>query len=185
MSRIGKQPVAVPSGVKVNIDPASRTINIEGAKGKLSFSWQPQVLVTWDESEKQIVCTISEQDMLSRQARAYWGTTRAMIRNMIEGVTAGYMKKLEVVGVGWNAQAMGKTLKLNVGFANNIELSPPMGVEFKVEGPTITITGPNKQAVGQFAAQIRSKRKPEPYNGKGVKYSGEVIQRKQGKVFGT
>jgi large subunit ribosomal protein L6 len=80
---------------------------------------------------------------------------------------------------------MGKTLKLNVGYANNIELSPPMGVEFKVEGPTITITGPSKQAVGQFAAQIRSKRKPEPYNGKGVKYSGEVIQRKQGKVFGT
>lgn len=185
MSRIGKQPIPVPGNVKVNVNGGARTVQVEGPKGKLSFTWQSPVNVKWDESEKQIVCSISDQDMQSRQARAFWGTTRSCIDNMIKGVAEGYTQKLEVVGVGWNAQMQGRNLRLNVGYANAIDLTPPMGVEFKVDGPTITVTGPDKQAVGQFAAQIRSKRKPEPYNGKGVKYSAEVIQRKQGKVFGA
>lgn len=185
MSRIGKKPITVPGNVKVNLNAGARTVQVEGPKGKLSFTYPAPVEVKWDESEKQVVCSITEQDMLNRQYRAHWGTTRSSIENMIKGVAEGYTQRLEVVGVGWNAQAAGRNLKLNVGYANTIELTPPMGVEFKIEGPTITISGPDKQAVGQFAAQIRSKRKPEPYNGKGVKYSNEVIQRKQGKVFGA
>jgi large subunit ribosomal protein L6 len=110
---------------------------------------------------------------------------RSRIENLIHGVSKGYEKKLEVIGVGWNAQPQGATLRLNVGYCHPVDLKPPAGVEFGVEGQTITISGPDKQAVGQFAADIRSKRPPEPYNGKGIKYTDEVIQRKQGKVFGS
>jgi large subunit ribosomal protein L6 len=119
------------------------------------------------------------------QYRAYWGTVRSRIENLILGVTEGFTRRLEVVGVGWNAQAQGNALRLNVGYCLPVDLTPPDGVEFAIKGPMITITGPDKQAVGQFAAEIRSKRPPEPYNGKGIKYVGEQIIRKQGKVFGT
>ncbi len=185
MSRIGKKPVLVPSGVKVAINPAAHTINVEGPKGKLSYTWRPEVAVAWNEKENRIVCSISEAQMKSGECRAYWGTTRARIEQLMEGVTKGYEKKLEVVGVGWNAQAQGRTLKLNVGYCNPIELTAPMSVQFKVEGAIITINGPDCQAVGEFAAQCRSKRPPEPYNGKGVKYVGETIIRKEGKAFGA
>jgi large subunit ribosomal protein L6 len=123
--------------------------------------------------------------MNDRQMRAYWGTTRARIAVCIEGVSNGFQKKLEVVGVGWNAKVQGPALQLNVGYCDPINLTPPRGVEFKVEGAIITISGPDKQAVGQFAAQLRSRRKPEPYNGKGIRYLGETITKKQGKVFGA
>jgi large subunit ribosomal protein L6 len=104
---------------------------------------------------------------------------------MIEGVTKGYSKKLEVVGVGWNAKPAGKNLQLNVGYADPVTMSPPPGVQFVIEGNAVTVSGPSAELVGQFAAEIRSKRPPEPYNGKGIKYAEEVIQRKQGKVFGA
>lgn len=185
MSRIGKKPIQVPSGVKVNLDPGTRTITIEGSKGKLSYVWRPEVSVAWDEDEKQIVCSIPESRMTDRQMRAYWGTVRARIDNMIKGTTEGFTKKLEIIGVGWNAQAQGKMLRLNVGYCHPVDLTPPESVQFNVEGPTVTITGPDKQAVGQFAAVVRSKRPPEPYNGKGIKYADETIIRKQGKVFGA
>jgi large subunit ribosomal protein L6 len=185
MSRIGKQPVPVPSGVKVAINPSTRTINIEGPKGKLSYVWRPEVAVAWNEKESRVLCSISEASMKSGEVRAYWGTTRARIAQMIEGVVKGYQKQLEVVGVGWNAQAQGQSLKLNVGYCNPVELKAPMGVQFKVEGPIVTVTGPDSQAVGQFAAEIRASRPPEPYNGKGVKYVGETIIRKEGKAFGA
>ena len=185
MSRIGKQPVTVPSGVKVNLDPKTRTIHIEGPKGKLSFSWKPEVKVAWNQSENRIVCTIDESDLENKTARALWGTTRANIQSMIEGVTKGYSKKLEVIGVGWNAKPAGKNLQLNVGYADPVTMSPPPGVQFVIEGNAVTVSGPSAELVGQFAAEIRSKRPPEPYNGKGIKYAEEVIQRKQGKVFGA
>lgn len=186
MSRIGKKPINVPSGVKVALDTKTRTINIDGPKGKLSYVYRPEVTVTWDEGEKAIVCSIPEQQMSIRQMRAYWGTVRARIQNMITGVSQGYSKKLEIIGVGWNAKPLGtKGIQLNVGYCHPVEMPAPAGVEFAIEGNAITVSGADKQAVGQYAAEIRSKRPPEPYNGKGIKYADEIIIRKQGKVFGA
>lgn len=185
MSRIGKQPVSVPDNVKVNLDPSTRTITVDGPKGKLSYVWRPEVTVTWDEDEKQIVCSVPENQMNVRKIRAFWGTVRSRIENLIKGTTDGFEKKLEIIGVGWNAQPQGKTLRLNIGYCHPVDLTPPDTVEFGVEGQFITVKGPDKQAVGQFAADIRSKRPPEPYNGKGIKYTDEIIIRKQGKVFGA
>lgn len=185
MSRIGKKSISVPSGVKVNLDAAKRTINVEGPKGKMSFTYRPEVTVAWDEGENAITCTIPASRMSFRQDRAYWGTTRSRIQNLVTGVTEGYSKKLEVVGVGWNAKPLGKQIQLNIGYCHPVDMTPPASVEFTIEGPIVTISGPDKQAVGQFAADIRSKRPPEPYNGKGIKYIGEIITRKQGKAFGS
>lgn len=187
MSRIGKQPISVPSGVKISLDPSSSSISVEGPKGKLTYDYRPEVSVTWDESESQVVCSITEEQMGDRQMRAFWGTVRSRIQNMITGATEGYTRRLEIKGVGWNAQAQGQNIRLNIGYCHPIDLTPPPGVEFKIEGNNnqIVITGADKQAVGQFAAVIRSKREPEPYNGKGIMYQGEQIIRKQGKVFGS
>ena len=185
MSRIGKKPITVPSGVKVTLDPKARTIRVEGPKGKLSYTYRPEVAVAWDESEHRIICSIPPEQMRVGQMRAYWGTTRARIENMIVGVTQGFTKKLEVVGVGWGAKAMGKLIELNVGHCHPIRVPVPEGIEVGVEGQIVTISGADRQVVGQLAAQVRSARPPEPYNGKGIKYLDEVIIRKQGKVFGS
>ena len=185
MSRIGKKSIAVPSGVKIALDPKTRTIKVEGPKGKLSYVYRPEVTVNWDEGEKSITCSIPEAKASIRQMRAFWGTVRSRIQNMVTGTTEGYEKKLEVIGVGWNAKAQGKSLQLNIGFCHPVNMPAPEGVQFAVEGAVITVAGADKQAVGQFAAEIRSKRPPEPYNGKGIKYVDELIIRKQGKVFGA
>ncbi|MHC5003851.1 MAG: 50S ribosomal protein L6, partial [Planctomycetota bacterium] len=147
MSRIGKKPIDVPSSVKVSLDPKSRTVQVEGPKGKLSFVHRPEVTVTWDEGEKRIVCSIPEEKMSVGQMRAYWGTTRSRIQNMIIGVTEGFAKKLQIIGVGWNAKPQGTSLQLNVGYCLPVDMSPPTGVEFVIEGNTITISGPDKVAV--------------------------------------
>ena len=185
MSRIGKKPISVPPGVRVTIDPQSRTVAVEGPRGKLSMTHRPEVSVAWEEGENRIVCSISPVQMKLGQMRAYWGLTRALIANMITGVTDGYSKRLEIVGVGWGAQAMARTLRLNVGFSHPVDLPMPPRIDVVVEKNIITVSGPDKQAVGQFAARLRAVRPPEPYNGKGVKYVDEVIIRKQGKVFGA
>lgn len=185
MSRVGKQPITVPSGVKVSIDPKSRKVSVEGPKGKLSMTHRPEVNVNWDEGENRITCSIPADQLKIRQIRAYWGLTRALIASMIKGVAEGYTKKLEIIGVGWNAKAMGKVIQLNIGFCHPVDIPVPESVELVVEKTNITISGPDKQVVGQFAALIRSKRPPEPYNGKGIKYIDEIIIRKQGKVFGA
>lgn len=183
MSRIGKKPVAVPSNVKVSLN--GRKVHVEGPKGKLEWEHRPEVSVKWEESEKSLIVSVDHSRLDERLIRALWGTTRAILRNMVEGVTKGYEKKLEVVGVGWTAAPAGKDLKLNVGFANPVLVPIPAGLNVTVEKQIITVTGADRQAVGQFAAKVRSKRPPEPYNGKGVKYVDEVIQRKQGKQFGS
>lgn len=183
MSRIGKKPVSVPSNVKVSLN--GRKVHIEGPKGKLEWEHRPEVSVKWEESEKSLVVSVDPSRLDERLVRALWGTTRAILRNMVEGVTKGYEKKLEVVGVGWTAALAGKDLKLNVGFANPVLVAIPAGLNVAVEKQFVTVTGPDRQVVGQFAAKVRSKRPPEPYNGKGVKYADEVIQRKQGKQFGS
>jgi large subunit ribosomal protein L6 len=184
MSRIGKKAVPVPAGVKVALK--DRTINIEGPKGKLNLTWREEVVVKWTESEKAINVSLAEGlTTENKEANAYWGSTRAHIRNMIEGVTKGYEKNLEVVGVGWTASLAGKNLKLVVGYANPIMLAVPTGVTVTVDKQLVKVVGADKQAVGHFAASMRAVRKPEPYNGKGIKYVEEVIKRKQGKQFGA
>ncbi len=185
MSRVGQKPVSVPAGVRVSIDPAYRRVAVEGPKGKLSMTHRPEVTVTWEQGEKCITCAIDAAQMKVGQTRAYWGLTRALIANMIVGVTKGYAKRLEIVGVGWGAKEIGRNLQLAVGFCHPVSVAIPAGVEVKLEQNMITVSGADKQAVGQFAARVRASRPPEPYNGKGIKYLNEIIIRKQGKVFGA
>jgi len=189
MSRIGKKPVPVPAGVKVAVK--DRTVNVEGPKGKLSMPLRPEVDVAFVEADKEVTVNLAKgYTVEDRMARAMWGTTRAHIRNMVEGVSKGYERNLQVVGTGWSATLSGKQLKLVLGYANPITLTVPDGVTVavdKAQGDTtpVKISGVSRDAVGQFASKIRLQRPPEPYNGKGVKYLEEVIQRKQGKQFGA
>ena len=177
MSRIGKQPVVVPAGVKVNI--ANGLVRVEGPKGKLEQAIHPNMKVASD--GKQLTVTRPNDE---RQNRALHGLTRALINNMVVGVTKGYEKKLKVEGVGFQAAMKGKAVELTVGFANRIVHTPPDGVTVAVPDPTtIVVSGADKQKVGQFAAEVRASRKPEPYKGKGIRYENETVRRKEGKSF--
>ncbi|MDG3007201.1 50S ribosomal protein L6 [Paludisphaera mucosa] len=182
MSRIGRKPVVVPANVKVAI--ADSTIQVEGPKGKLSYAHRPEVGVTFDEAKKEVLVVRRDDERLSR---ALHGLTRSLVANMVEGVATGYTKKLEIVGVGYQAQLKkANTVALQVGYANQIVLEAPAGVSVAVPDAThITVTGADKQAVGQFAAEIRRVRPPEPYKGKGIRYEGEAVRRKAGKAFGS
>jgi large subunit ribosomal protein L6 len=182
MSRIGRKPVPVPAGVKVSV--ADSTISVEGPKGKLSWSFRSEIGVRYDESAKQVLVERPDDE---RQNRALHGLTRSLIANMVQGVTTGYAKKLEIVGVGYQAQLKkANTVALQVGYANQVVLEAPPGVSVVVADPThITISGADKQAVGQFAAEVRMVRPPEPYKGKGIRYEGETVRRKAGKAFGA
>ncbi|MEO0512118.1 MAG: 50S ribosomal protein L6 [Planctomycetota bacterium] len=180
MSRVGIKPIEVAKGAKISV--ADRKVTVEGPKGTLSFEHRPEVSVAMGEGDKTVVVSVAEgYNAGDRQTRAYWGTTRALVANMIKGVTEGYKKSLEIVGVGWTAAVQGQNLKLVVGYANAIMMPIPPGLNVTVEKQIVSIEGPDKQAVGQFAAAARAKRKPEPYNGKGIKYTDEVIRRKEGK----
>ena len=183
MSRIARKPVMIPAGVKVAVNQASRTVNFEGPKGKLSMTYRPEVGVKLEGAIVEVTMDPAIVELGSN--RAFWGTTRALIATAVEGVLKGYEKKLEIVGVGWGAKVQGKKLVLTVGFANTLDVAIPEGVKVEVVQMMITVSGPDKQAVGEFASKCRAKRKPEPYNGKGIKYTTEVIQRKQGKAFGS
>ncbi len=177
MSRLGKKPVSIPSGVKINV--SGKTISVEGPKGKLSYTAQPQIEVKVDGNEVHVLRSGDE-----RQSKAFHGLTRSLIQNMVLGVSQGYRKALDVQGVGYNATLKGRKIELAVGFANKITKNIPEGVDVKVEGAKIEITGIDKQKVGQFAAEVRSVRKPEPYKGKGIRYEGEVVKLKPGKAVG-
>lgn len=185
MSRIGKKPITVPTGVTVSIDPSGRTIGIEGSKGRLSIIHRPEVVVEWREDEKSIECRLADGVEADGSGKAYWGLTRSLVSNMVEGVTSGFTRKLEIVGVGYGAKVNGRKINLKLGFANEIVFDIPEGVECEVERAIVTISGIDKQKVGELAAKIRNSRKPEPYNGKGVRYFGEEVRRKQGKAFGA
>jgi large subunit ribosomal protein L6 len=179
MSRIGNKPVAVPSGVKVRV--ADKTIHVGGPKGELQWSAHPDMMVEFDESAAEIrVRRPSDVGF----HRALHGLTRSLIANMVEGVSQGFEKRLEIVGVGYNARVQGADLVLNMGFSHPVTMSPPEGVTVEAPAPTqIVIKGVDKQVVGQFAAEIRKVRKPEPYKGKGIRYEGEQVRRKAGKSF--
>ena len=168
MSRIGKKPVTVPAGVKIAVE--DNTVSVEGPKGKLSWQHRPEVEVRFDEEAKQLVVSARDDDRLSR---AYHGLTRSLINNMVVGVTEGYEKRLEIVGVGYVSAVQGDTLQLRVGFANEIHKKIPTGLD---------VSCPDTQLVGQFAAEVRAVRKPEPYKGKGIRYQGEHVKIKPGKA---
>ncbi len=178
MSRIGKKPVSVPEKVKVNV--ANRVVTIESGSNKLSFTHRPEVTVKHDAAAKAIIVERKDDE---RQSKALHGLTRAVINNMVAGVTKGFVKELELVGVGWSMKMQGAKIVLNVGYADPKEVAVPPGVKVEIAGQIIKVSGPDRQKVGQVAAEIRSQRPPEPYNGKGIKYVGENIIRKQGKQF--
>ena len=178
MSRIGKKPVEILAGVTVSV--AGSTINVEGPEGKLSFEHRPEVTVKVNSDDNTVqVDRVNEE----RESRAFHGLTRALINNMIIGVKEGYEKRLEIVGVGYNGQIQGDTLKLRVGYANELQKKIPAGLDVSWPDNThIVVKGPDKQKVGQFAAEVRALRKPEPYKGKGIRYQGEHVKIKAGKA---
>lgn len=177
MSRIGKKPVPVIDGVKVTV--SGQNVNVEGPAGKLSLQVRNELTVSMDETGKNVVVLRKSEDRFSR---AYHGLTRSLINNMIIGVKSGYEKKLEIVGVGYQCSLQKDVLSLRVGYANEIKKKVPAGLKVTCPDNThVVIQGCDKQLVGQFAAEVRSARKPEPYKGKGVRYQGEQVKIKPGK----
>lgn len=179
MSRLGKKPVPVPANVKVSV--ADRRVEVEGPLGKLEWEFPPQVGVAHDQDSKWLVVTRSGDN---RVAKAMHGLTRALLQNMVVGVTQGYEKKLEIVGVGYIAAVQKGVLQLRVGLANELQVPIPEGLAVTCpDQQHVLVKGIDKQKVTQFAAHVRSLRKPEPYKGKGIRYDGEAVRRKQGKVM--
>jgi large subunit ribosomal protein L6 len=176
MSRVGKKPIVIPEGVTAQISGVN--VSIKGPKGSITIEMHPKVSAALNGQE----ITVSVKRENDKRERALWGLTRALINNMVVGVTSGFTKVLEITGVGYKAQITGKKLVLSLGYSHPVEMEVPEGLETKVERNTITITGIDRQKVGQFAAVIREQRPPEPYKGKGIRYSDEVIRRKAGKV---
>jgi large subunit ribosomal protein L6 len=175
MSRVGKKPVVVPSGVTATIE--GQNVRVKGSKGELAFLVPPEVNVAMGEGG----VTVDPRDQ-SKDARSKWGMSRAQIANILEGVSKGFEKRLEINGVGYRAAVTGKVLKLALGYSHDIDYEIPAGITIVTPRPTeIVVTGIDKQKVGQTAAEIREYRGPEPYKGKGVKYAGEFIFRKEGK----
>lgn len=179
MSKIGKKLIEIPSGVTVVIE--SDLVKVKGPKGELQFEIPRELKVIMEDSRLSVVPVVN-----SKKTPALWGTIRAVIANMISGVTNGFEKKLEIEGVGFKAQLEGDDLILNLGFSHPVIFKPPKGININVEKNTITISGISLELVGQTAANIRALKKPEPYKGKGIHYVGEIIRRKAGKkVAGT
>ena len=175
MSRIGKKPVAVPAGVTAKVD--GQAVAVKGSKGELSFVVPEDVVVTFEDNAIKV-----DPRTETKRARAMWGMSRSMIANLITGVTDGFTKRLEITGVGYKAAVVGKNLQLSLGYSHDVNYAIPAGVTIVTPKPTeISITGSDKRQVGQVAAEIRAYRGPEPYKGKGVRYSDEFIFRKEGK----
>ncbi|MBI5621866.1 50S ribosomal protein L6 [Candidatus Falkowbacteria bacterium] len=176
MSRIGKQPIVIPAGVTVQLTEGQVTVT--GPKGQLHCEVHPDVLLHLQDNQ----LTVSVKNPEDKTDRSLWGLFRKLIANMVEGVTTGFQKKLEINGVGYRAALQGATLVLNLGYSHPVTFALPEGISAVVEGNTITVSGADRQLVGQVAADIRKQRKPEPYKGKGIKYVDEVIRRKAGKA---
>jgi len=175
MSRIGKKAVAIPSGVTVTLD--GQTVTVKGPKGQLAWTVAEEIEIKQDGGE----LTLSKRADTTR-AQAMWGLSRTLVANMVQGVTQGYERTLELVGVGYRAAMKGSNLSMQLGFSHDVDIKPPEGVAFAVPKQTeIRISGIDKQVVGEIAAQIRRIRPPEPYKGKGVRYAGEQVRRKEGK----
>jgi large subunit ribosomal protein L6 len=176
MSRIGRLPVPVPSGVDVTID--GRRVTVKGPKGTLSRELHPDISI--NREDDTLLITRPTEQKVHKQLH---GLTRTLVNNMVTGVTTGYRKGLEITGVGYRASLVGRKLQLNLGYSHPVEIEPPEGITFEIESPTrLAVTGIDKELVGEIAARVRSTRKPEPYKGKGVRYAGEYIRRKAGKA---
>jgi large subunit ribosomal protein L6 len=176
MSRVGRLPITIPSGVDVDI--AGTRIKVKGPRGTLERDLTPVLSIVTEDGQLRVVRP--NEDKRSRELH---GLTRTLIHNMVVGVTEGYTRNLEIQGVGYRAQLVGKKLQLNLGYSHPIEIDPPDGISFQVETPTkVAVTGIDKELVGRIAAQVRGTRKPEPYKGKGVRYAGEIVRRKAGKA---
>jgi large subunit ribosomal protein L6 len=182
MSRIGRQAVVYPTGVKVRV--ADGKVFVEGPKGKLDMTYHTAMTVEHDEAKRTLSVKRPDDERLNRSLH---GLTRSLINNMVEGVTKGYEKRLKIEGIGYMARLdTKKAVVLTVGYANAIEMAPPAGVTVEVpDQTTVVIKGADKQKVGQFAAEVRSARKPEPYKGKGIRYENEQVRRKEGKSFAS
>lgn len=174
MSRIGKQPIEVPAGTEIKID--RNLLTAKGPRGQLSQFFAPEINVELKGNNLQIMPVKN-----AKNTSALWGLTRALIFNIIKGVNEGFEKKLEIQGIGYRVALQGNKLVLNIGFSHPVEIEAPSGIEFKIDKNIIIVSGADKQLVGQTAANIRNKRKPEPYKGKGIRYLGEIVRRKAGK----
>jgi large subunit ribosomal protein L6 len=176
MSRVGRLPIPIPAGV--DVDVSGTHVVVKGPKGTLERDISPQLDLVREDGMLRV-----ERPSDERSARELHGLTRTLVNNMVVGVTEGYRRGLEIQGVGYRAQLVGKKLQLNLGYSHPIEIEPPEGISFEVENPTrVAVLGIDKELVGRIAAQVRSTRKPEPYKGKGVRYAGEVVRRKAGKA---
>ena len=189
MSRIGQKPIAIPKGVTVSI--ADRTVSVEGPKGKLSFEHRPEITVELDEGAQEIRVARQDDERLSKSLH---GLTRSLVANMVQGCSEGYTKALEVYGVGYGVAVQGNSVSLTVGYSHPVQMEIPAGVTVDVQTPQargdsdpakFSISGADKQAVGELAARLRKSRPPEPYKGKGVRYAGEQVRRKVGKAFAS
>ncbi len=181
MSKIGKKPIKIPMGITVSFDENKNKVSVKGSKGELSLEADFNVQV--EIKDNQIILSVKKE---TKKSSALWGLHRSLIANMVLGVEKGYEKQLELHGVGHKATQTGKNITLNLGFSHPVIFEAPEGIELKTEKNVITISGIDKQLVGQVAADIRSKKKPEPYKGKGIRYVGEQVRRKVGKkVAGT
>jgi large subunit ribosomal protein L6 len=177
MSRIGVKPIPVPAAVKVNVE-SGNAVSVKGPKGELSATFAPMLSISQD---GEILTVVRPND--DREVKALHGLTRSLLNNMVVGVTTGFTKVLEIQGVGYRAAMEGKTLVLNVGYSHPVKLTPPDGITFAVEGTNrVSVSGIDKQVVGEEAARIRGTRPPEPYKGKGIRYQGEYVRRKAGKT---
>lgn len=176
MSRVGKYPVVIPEGVNASVN--GNVVNVKGKLGELSFTFDDSH-VSVEVKEGKIVVTPHSE---SRTARTLWGTTRAQINSLVKGVSAGYSKSIELIGVGYKARMDGKNIVMSLGFSHDVPFKAPKGITFACESPTVVkISGVDKQLVGQVAAEIRKYRKPEPYKGKGIRIDNEYVRRKEGK----
>jgi len=178
MSRIGKQPIPIPEKVEVKID--GDIVIAKGPKGELKRQL-PKGIGAKIQDQNIIISPDSKKDETDKKMMALWGLSRALVFNLVKGVKEGYEKKLEIEGIGFRASIQGNKLVLNLGFSHPVEIEAPQGIEFKVEKNMIAVSGIDKELVGQVAADIRSRRKPEPYKGKGIRYQGEIVKIKAGK----
>lgn len=179
MSRIGKKAILIPEGVHVQIE--NSTITVKGPKGELSRTMRPEIELQMKEGKIFVSPKRGLDSKTMKKTPAFWGLTAALVRNMIEGVGKGFEKKLELVGIGYRASLEGDDLILSVGFTHPVKIARPEGIKFSIEKNIITISGPDKELVGQISARIRKVKPPEPYKGKGIRYVGEHIRRKLGK----
>ena len=175
MSRIGKKPIQIPSGTTVQIE--GKSVRVKGPKGELAMALHPRVSV----SQEGAVCLVNVRNPDIKLDRSMWGTTARLLENLVRGVTQGFVKRLEINGVGYRAAMEGSSLNLSLGFSHPVKFPLPQGVSATVEKNVIVIQGIDKQVIGEVAAQIRKLRPPEPYQGKGIRYEGEVVRRKAGK----